>query len=58
VHLKGISALFPTGQISLRKSHFVSRKLGFALLDLPLLCKPFKRVHRVKSPALEKSNAF
>lgn len=28
-------------------------KLGFALLGLPLLCKPLKRVHLVKSSALK-----
>lgn len=43
------------------KNHFLIRKLGFTLLDLPLLCKPFKRVYLVKSSALEevrRSNAF
>lgn len=39
MHVEGISA---------------NRKLGFALLDLLLLCKPFKRVHLVKSSSLGK----
>lgn len=59
--LEGICAPLPTRYIPFIKIHFVVWNLGFALLDLPLLCKASKRVHLVKSSALaevRRSNAF
>lgn len=60
-HLEGIYAPLPTRYIPFLKIRFVIWNLGFALLGLPLLCKASKRVHLVKSSALEevrRSNAF
>lgn len=60
-YLEGIYAPLPTRYILFIKIHFVIWNLGFALLDLPLLCKASKRVHLVKSSALEevwRSKAF
>lgn len=59
-HLERIYAPLPTKCIPFIKIHFVIWNLGFALLDLPLLYKGSKRVHLIKSSALEevrRSNA-
>lgn len=60
-HLEGIYSPLPTRYIPFIKIHFVIWNLGFALLDLPLLCKASKRVHLAQSSALQgeqRSNTF
>lgn len=60
-HLEGLYAPLSTRCIPFIKIHFVIWNLGFALLDLPLLCKASKRGHLIKLSVLEevrRSNAF